>query len=302
MSSGGIRVANAPCSWGILEFEGFDHPPESEKTLREMREAGYAGTELGDWGFLPTGPEPLKRVLGEHGLDLVGGFVPVFLVDEAAHAAGIEYALMHARLMAAVNPRAFVVLADDNCRVDVRVRNAGRVTPDMGLSDADWDTFAKGATAVAKAVRDETGLRTVFHHHGGGYVETPAEVAQLMGRTDPGLLGLCLDTGHWTRGGGDALAALREYGDRVWHVHFKDASPEVSRRSDAEGWDYHQTVRHGVFCELGRGSVDFPAILETLRGRGYEGWIVVEQDVVPGMGTPFESAVHSRKYLRGLGL
>ena len=123
-----------------------------------------------------------------------------------------------------------------------------------------------------------------------------------MEMTDPEIVGLCLDTGHYTYGGGDPLEALRRYRDRIWHVHFKDCHPDVAARARAEGWDYFQAVRHGVFCELGQGMVDFPAIVDELKSGGYDGWIVVEQDVLPEMGSPLASARRNREYLRSLGL
>jgi inosose dehydratase len=61
-------------------------------------------------------------------------------------------------------------------------------------------------------------------------------------------------------------------------------------------------VRRGIFCELGRGYVDFPAIIASLRDNGYRGWIVVEQDILPGMGTPRESALRNRDYLKTIGI
>ena len=63
-----------------------------------------------------------------------------------------------------------------------------------------------------------------------------------------------------------------------------------------------QAVEHGVFCELGRGDVDFPAILAALKQMDYAGWIVVEQDVLPGMGSPKASAQRNRAYLQSIGL
>jgi inosose dehydratase len=201
-----------------------------------------------------------------------------------------------------LGPSSVIVLADDNGSVAVRREHAGRIAPEHGLRDAEWDTFAAGAMRIARAVREATGLRTVFHHHCAGYVETPAEIDARMRRTDPGLLGLCLDTGHLTYGGGDPLAVLSRYGDRVWHVHFKDCDPAVARQARQHGWDYFEAVRQGIFCELGRGSVDFPAVVAALGARGYGGWIVVEQDVLPGMGTQAASARRNREYLRSIGL
>ncbi len=298
-----IQIANAPCSWGALEFDLTEPAPGYAHVLDEMAATGYAGTELGDFGFMPTEPGPLRKELAQRGLALLAAFVPVALADPAAHAAGEEVAVRTARLLAtASDERPMVVLADDNGSVAIRREHAGRIAPEHGLRDAEWDTFAAGAMRIARAVREATGLRTVFHHHCAGYVETPTEIDALMRRTDPGLLGLCLDTGHLTYGGGDPLAALSRYGDRVWHVHFKDCDPAVARETRQRGWDYFEAVRRGIFCELGRGSVDFPAVVAALGERGYGGWIVVEQDVLPGMGTPAESARRNREYLRSIGL
>ena len=96
-----IRAANAPCSWGVLEFSPEGQAPGPEQVLDEIAATGYAGTELGDYGFLPDDPARLREELGARALDLVGAFVPVALVDEAAHDAGEALAVKTARLLAA---------------------------------------------------------------------------------------------------------------------------------------------------------------------------------------------------------
>jgi inosose dehydratase len=298
-----IKIANAPCSWGALEFDLEGEAPDYVQVLDEIAETGYAGTELGDWGFMPTDPQTLQQEIHGRNLLLLGAFVPVFLKDPSGHKAGIDVAVRTARLLAAVEGSLpFIILADENGRVPERTKNAGRVTLEMGLSDAEWQIFAEGATKVAEAVKREAGLRTAFHHHCAGHVETPAEIEQLMSLTDPRLLGLVFDCGHYRFGGGDPEEGLRKYGQRVWHFHFKDYQPQVGKKASEEGWDYFQAVRHGVFCELGKGDVNFPALMTELQRLGYDGWGVVEQDVLPGMGSPKESAKRNREYIRTLGL
>ncbi len=298
-----IKAANAPCSWGVLEFGLEGQTAGYAQVLDEMRDTGYAGTELGDWGFMPTDPGRLRQEVGARGLALLAAFVPVNLSDRAAHAAGEAVAIRTARLLAdAAGSGPYIVLADDNGKNPVRTQNAGRIRPEHGLSEDGWRVFAEGADRIARAVHAETGLRTVFHHHCAGYVETPAEVDRFLALTDARVLGLCLDTGHCRFGGGDPLAALSQHAARIWHVHFKDCQPDVARRSRTEGWDYFTSVREGIFCELGRGDVPFAAVKAELDRLDYDGWIVVEQDVLPGMGTPKESAQRNREYLRRIGL
>jgi inosose dehydratase len=308
-----IRVANAPVSWGALEFEEYRTKPlPFNVVLDEIAETGYAGSELGDWGFLPTEPNTLHRELERRGLAMTGAFVPVRLRDPEALEPGIEHALRVARLLAAseaeIDPSEgpIIVVADDNATDPMRTLEAGRITPEMGLPEAEWAGYAGRAEAVARAVREETGLRSVFHHHSAGWVETPEEIDRFLAETDPEVLGIVFDTGHYLFGAGESgpsiVEALDRWGDRIWYVHFKDMSPDLARRSRGEEWAYFQALRAGLFSELGKGGVDFPAVLDWLRRHDYDGWIVVEQDVLPGMGTPKESARRNREYLGSLGL
>ena len=276
-----IKIANAPCSWGVLEFDLEGKAAGFEQVLNEIRDTGYEGSELGDWGFMPAVSSDLRKELDLRNLAMVGAFIPVFLKDKTKHASGAELAVKTAKLMAdAGYPEAFIVLADANGNVPERTFNAGRVTPEMGLSPEEWKVFAEGANFVAAEVKAKTGLRTVFHHHCAGYVETPDEIDQLMALTDPALVGLVLDMGHYKFGGGDPLATLKKHQSRIWHIHFKDCHPEIASQSRAERWDYFQSVGKGVFCELGKGSVDFAAIVAELKHQQYSGWIVVEQDEI----------------------
>jgi Sugar phosphate isomerases/epimerases len=183
-----------------------------------------------------------------------------------------------------------------------RTKKAGRITGSDGLTDAQWKTFAEGVELVARSVREQAGLRCVFHHHAAGFVETPDEIARLLDLTDPKLVGLCFDTGHYRFGGGDPLAGFHRHRERIWHMHFKDCSPEVHESSRAKCWDYFDSLKHGIFCELGKGDVDFGGVIAELRRTNYSGWIVVEQDVLPGMGEPRTFAQRNRDYLRKFGL
>jgi inosose dehydratase len=297
-----VRVANAPCSWGALEFDWAGPAPGYAQVLDEMSATGYAGTELGDWGFMPTDPDALRKEVARRDLALIGAFVPVRLSVEGDHAAGSEAAVRVARLLESAGDSPFVVLSDDTARDPDRTKRAGRIPATAGLDERGWQTLARGAERIARDVREATGLRTVFHHHCATFVETPREIDELMARTDPSLLGLCLDTGHCAFGGGNPVTVLRRWRDRVWHVHLKDCDPDVKFRAARDEWDYQESVRRGVFCELGRGSVDFRAVLGVLKSSGYSGWLVVEQDVLPSMGTPAESAARNREYLRSLGV
>lgn len=280
--------------------------PTYHQVLDEIAASGFVGTELGDWGFMSDDTATLREQLSRRGLQMIGAFTPVCLSDPAAHAESVKTALRAAHLLRALcdqpsrSAGPFVILAEAS--TPERTLVAGRAGAEHGPSDEQWRSIAAGAERVAASVRQETGLPAVFHHHSGTPVETLEETARFMDMTDPDLIGLCYDSGHFAYAGADPLAALRYFRERVWHVHFKDFRPGLAERARRNRWDYHQAVANGLFCELGGGDIDFPGILAHLVDTGYEGWVVVEDEMPPGACDPFENAKHDRAFLRSLGL
>jgi inosose dehydratase len=293
-----IRIGTAPVSWGIMEVEtSWDRRQTYQSVLDEMVSAGYEGTELGPWEFLPTDPKQLTAELARRNLRLISAFVPIPLAQPERHQAGIESALATARLLAACGAPV-VVLADE--MDERRMAVAGVVDEQRdGLSDRQWDAAAKLLDEVAREVT-ALGVRAAFHHHAGTYVETPREVERLLASTDPSLLGLCLDTGHYLYGGGDPVDVARRYATRIWHIHLKDVRRNVLDRVRREHIGFLDAVSQGVFSELGAGTVDLLGVIRGLQASGFDGWAVFEQDVDPSQPgvEPLKSAARSRQYLR----
>jgi inosose dehydratase len=295
-----IRLANSPVSWGIFEFETIEKKYHYSHVLDEIAATGYSGLELGTWGYLPTDPDTLRSELQRRGLHLLSAYVPVKLVDAEAHQAGEDTALMVGKLLAKLGAK-YIVLADDNGTVPALIAQAGRVTEVRLLPD-QWDIFAMGVNRIARAIHEELGLKVVFHHHIAGYVETAEETRELMGRTDTDLVGLCLDTGHWTYAGGDALDCIHEYGERIRYLHLKDCDPAIAQKCREQGLDYFKATEAGIFCELGQGMMDFPGVFAEMERLGYDGWAVVEQDVlIDDLDAPKKSAQRNREYLAKIG-
>jgi len=302
-----LLVGNAPCSWGLMENQDQSKAIKYTQMLDELVETGYTGTELGDWGFMPTDPASLSAELKrQNNVVMLGAFVPVALKWEQAHNDGRERAVKTAKLISAVATAQapFLVLSDDNGTDPVRTQRAGSIRAMDGLNKDEWRIFARGADGIAQAVFDETGLRTVFHHHCAGYAETPDEIATLLDLTSPDRLGLVFDAGHYVHGAGredlDIVAALDRFKERIWYIHLKDLEPNVARSSREKDWDYFTAMRNGLYPELGKGCVDFPALLRWLAKNDYKGYVLVEQDILPGMGTPKESAARNREYIRSI--
>ena len=152
-----IRVANAPCSWGVIE--GIEGDRDGyRRVIDDMHDTGYAGTELGDWGFMPTDPAELRGVLDTRGLALIGSWVSVNLEDASKHKTSADDAVRTGRQLARVGgPRSVVVLGNDPYGNPHRTSIAGRVTPQDGMTDEQWQVFADGANYVARRVMARPG-------------------------------------------------------------------------------------------------------------------------------------------------
>jgi inosose dehydratase len=240
-----IRVANAPVSYGAFELTVGVLPnvPGPDEVLDAIAAAGYEGTELGPLGYLGHGVELHERLVSR-GLSLAGAFVELRFGDG-------DLAPLEATLELLQGFDAKPVLCDRGPR--------------------DGDVELDGVARAVELARSR-GFEPTFHHHMGTRVQTPAEIERLLEGTDVGLL---LDTGHLTAGRGDAVRGLRDWRDRIDHLHVKDVRLDVLRA--AAGWD--EAWRGGAFCELGAGDVDLEDFFAELDG--YSGWLVVEQDWVP---------------------
>ena len=302
-----IKVGNAPCSFGIMSGFEPDPPLTYIDVLDQVGASGYAGIELGDWGFMPDDIATLKPALDHRDLAMIAAFTPLELTDPANLDSATSTALRAARLLAACAsrqsaPGPYLVLAATAELHPLRHRVAGRVKAAHSLGDAEVRTMARGANQIAAAVRAETGVLTAFHPHCGTPVETVVETSQFAMMTDPDLVGLCFDTGHVTYAGDGLDEWLGLFADRTWLVHFKDVDAVVANRARGNALDYDTAVRKGVYCPLGEGAVDFRSSLHTLVGAGYAGWIVVEDEIPPGREAPLGAAKRDRQYLHGLGL
>jgi inosose dehydratase len=298
-----IRAASAPINWGIMEH--VELPPDYPygRVLDEIAKAGYFGTELGPHGFFPTDPAELRRELKKRSLTLCSAFIDVELGNPSAHEAGLADVSRSAKLISEAGAK-LLVLSD---RITpARNATAGRRNDanQISWSEAEWKAAATAIREVIMRCR-VVGLRVAFHHHAGGHVETPEEVDRLFSLFPECDLGLCLDTGHYIYGGGDAIAFLEKRVSRVWCVHLKDVYDAKANEARRAKMNFHEAVRHGIFAPLGKGSVDFPRVISLLRNGHYDGWVVVEADVLPGgvgADSPLANAIAGRAYLRKLGI
>lgn len=294
------RIGNAPVSWAVYEAH-LPNPPYAT-VLDAIAAAGYEGTELGPYGYLPTNKDDLARELSSRHLTLGSSFVPVSLEDPAARDAVIAHSLKVASLLAEFGVKELIVADDEDPR---RTADAGRIPADgsKGWSASEWKNAIETLEIIAQRVKDAHGLSVVVHHHAGTFVETKEEIDRLLEGTKPELVNLLLDTGHAVYGGADPVDIATRHGARVKYVHLKDADKAQLANVRSSSISMQDAWKAGIFCPLGQGVVDFKGVVAAMAARHYDGWMIVEQDVVPDEHgrlnpDPTESAKQSRIYLR----
>jgi inosose dehydratase len=298
-----IGVASAPVSWGIMESVPFPREYPYSRVLDEIAQSGYMGTELGPYGFLPTESVTLCKHLEQRKLTLCSAFVEVCLADRAAAETGLKDVERTAKLLREAGCH-LLVLSDE--KTADRCALAGRCsgTQEYSYQQQQW-RMAEQTIREVLSLCATFGMRVAFHHHVGTHVETPEEIDQLFSMFSTEELGLCLDTGHCVYGGGDPLAVLERHIGRLRCLHFKDVDGERLAEVRREQLDFHSAVRRRVFAPLGRGVVNFSRLLDLVRKHDFDGWVVVEQDVLEGGSdgaSPLANAMAGRSFLRQFGV
>ena len=287
MSTAQNMIAGAPISWGVCEVPGWGYQLPADRVLTEMREIGLAATELGPEGFLPAEPEAMADVLSRHQLHAIGGFTPLLLhrPDHDPLRDVIEVLERYG----ATGARTLVLSADSGV--------AGYDSRPT-LDEQGWATLLANLDRI-DAVAAEQNVRAVLHPHVGTLIENGDEVQRVL---EGSSISLCLDTGHLLIGGTDPAALTRQVPHRIAHTHMKDVDLGLARQVQSGRLTYTEAVRGGMYRPLGSGDVDVAEIVGHLRGHGYDGWYVLEQDTIlteepPGEG-PAADVNTSAAYLR----
>jgi inosose dehydratase len=262
----------------------------ADRVLAEVSGLGLTAVEAGPDGFLPGEPVEAAGLLSDHGLALVGGFVPVVLHKEETRSSELASVERQAGLFAAAGAGVLVLAAATG---EEGYEESG------GLDRDEWDRLF-ATLAMVEEIGERHGLSVVLHPHYGTEIETPEQVQRFL---DGCGTGLCLDTGHSVVGGGDPVALAELAAARVEHVHLKDVDENLARRVVSGTIGYEEAVGGGLFRPLGEGDVDLGRVLGALDRAGYDGWYVLEQDIMldgePGQG-PANDVGKSLAYLKGV--
>jgi len=289
----GCLVGANPIIWSNDDFNELAGDVPLDTILSEMREAGFAGSELGH--AYPRTVAPLGAALSRHQLRLVSGWHSTFLASRDLAAEEASF-LAHLRLLKELGSQVVIIAECTRCIHGERDMALGYGDFDRSrLSDAEWQRFVTGANRLVQLAAAEH-MTVVYHHHMGTVVQTETELDRLL--ADVPELQLVLDPGHLGFAGIDPHAILRRHGARVGHVHLKSVRPAVVARARRERWSFCRAVTEGVFTIPGDGLIDFPRIFIELSSRSYQGWLVVEAEEDPVKVPALPKAKAAREFVR----
>lgn len=120
---------------------------------------------------------------------------------------------------------------------------------------------------------EEYDVRLAIHNHGikdekHGTIEN---LQAILSKTSD-RIGLCIDTGWMIDAGQDPIAAARQFGDRVYGIHFKDFS-----------YDQDGNRKEAI---LGEGKLDLSGLMTALKEIGFNGYGTIEYEGSPDNPTP----------------
>jgi inosose dehydratase len=232
----------------------------TEEALKDIAQVGYKGVEIFDGNLMQyeDRPKEFKQLLVQHELSLIGVYTGAnFIYKDIADDEFYKIEKV-AQFAAELGAEHLVI--------------GGGAVRSAGILDADYPMLAQSLDRAA-AIAVKYGLAPSFHPHLGTCVEKPDQLERIMALTS---IDLCPDTAHIEAGGGDPVATIKKYADRIKYVHFKDYGSST-------------------FLPLGEGKQNFSEMMSILRANNYSGWITVELD---SYENPLEGALISKKFLR----
>lgn len=284
------RIAGAPISWGVCEVPGWGYQLDPDTVLSEMRNLGLTATEFGPVGFLAEEPRAKAAQLAGYEMQAVGGFLPVLLHDPEHDPLPEVDQFIDGCLASGAG---VVVLA--------AFTGVEGYDDRPSLDERGWTTMLANLDRIAGHARAR-GVVACLHPHIGTMVETGGETERVIEGSG---IGLCIDTGHLVVGGADPVAITAAHPERVVHVHLKDVDAALAKQVIDGTISFGAAVKAGIFRPLGQGDVDIAAMIRALEQAGFQGWYVLEQDVMlddrPEGEGPVGNVRESLDFLRGVG-
>lgn len=275
-----IKVANAPCSWGV-DYANDLNNPNWQDVFKEISQAGYNYCEIGPYGYLPEDINKTSDYLSKFNLKVVGGFIFDHLHQPNEHSRIKSKILSTCSLLNKLGANVFVIIDHIS---EKRMKTSGDMENSEELLSEDYKKMVRFIYEISNIIKEEYNLIPVLHPHAGTYIEYEHEVDKFINDINSNYLSLCLDTAHFLYSGIDPYNAILKYNSLIKHMHFKDINKKILNNVYENKTDFDNAVSNGVFAPLGEGMVDFNKVYKNLKQIGYKGFATIEQDIDPTLG------------------
>ncbi len=249
----GVELRHAAQLFTVREETKRDFPG----VLRELGKMGWNGVQIS--GMQGYDPAEIASVMRETGLAAAGMHVALARMEKE-----FDEVVREARLFA----------TDDVV--------CPALPPDL-RNEAGFRLVREKLVTLADRFA-QAGLRLSYHNHAFEFdtmVDGKTALEFLLDPADGSRLLAEIDVYWIARGGGDPVAFLSTYANRMPLVHLKDMTADDRK----------------TFAEVGAGQLDFPGILAQCQRSGVN-WHVVEQDQCDG--NPMDSLALSLRNLKRL--
>jgi inosose dehydratase len=282
-----MLIGNAPCSWGITYPTGNRYT--WQQYLDEVATAGYRGTELGPFGFLPKDAGLLKDELARRNLTMIGATHVHTLSDISTAPLLLATLRDLSALLVSLGARHLVIMDESNAYPPGR---------EGVLDAAGWRGLVAMVRDAQNLVEGEFDLKLSFHPHIGTAVEKEPQIDRLLSDTG---IDLCFDTGHHAFWDQDPIAYMEKVHPRIAYMHLKNVDPTVRARVLSGDLSVAASYGAGVMCPLPDGAVDIGAVMRLLVRRRFAGPIVIEQDVaIDASETPLKLAARNLAFIQAI--
>ena len=285
-----VKLGIAPIAWSNDDMPELGGDTSLETCLSEAREAGFTGIESG--GKFPKTSKELLPILNKHNINLCSGWYGANLLKRT-----VKDEMENIRTQ-------LDLFKDCNapCIVFAEVTNSIQADASKPLSKRpkldkdDWKKFCEKINEVGKRLEGEN-MPLAYHHHMGTVIQSHEDTERLMNETND-TVKLTIDTGHMLFAGGNSLKIIRDFKEKIAHVHCKDMREKVLKKSLSEDLSFRHAFLEGAFTVPGDGCIDYRPIFNQLVKNNYQGWLVVEAEQDPKKANPFEYAKIGFNYLK----
>ena len=232
-------------------------PADIAKTLEKVAQIGYQAVQLSALG--PIEETELVQMCRDQGLTICATHEPAAQIINEPEKVAEHLHQLSCKYTAYPHP------------ANVDLSSAKSV--DQMIEGLD-----KAGEVLAKS-----GLTLCYHNHSMEFRKLEGQTIweRIFANTRPENLAAEPDT-YWVQhGGADPVAVCRSLANRLPLIHLKDYAVSADNQP--------------MYCEIGAGNLDFPAIIAAAQAGGCQ-WFIVEQDTTPG--DPFDSLRQSFEYIR----